>query len=64
MMSETDDITDSFKAGADVAVASASGMIQSLAIVAVPLLMLGLGTVIAVALISLPAKVIRGGRLG
>ena len=63
-MAESDDITDSFKTGADIAIASASGMIQSLAIVAVPLLMLGLGTVIAVALISLPAKVIRGGQIG
>jgi len=55
----TDEIKDALEAGKNVAIASTSGLIQSLAIVAVPLVMVGLGSLIAVALVKLPSTLAR-----
>tara|TARA_R110002012_G_scaffold321566_1_gene549885 strand:+ start:12458 stop:12652 length:195 start_codon:yes stop_codon:yes gene_type:complete len=56
----TDEIGDALNTGKEVAIATTSGLIQSLAIVAVPLLMIGLGAVIAVALVKLPSAIAKG----
>lgn len=56
----TDEIKDSLETGKEVALATTSGLIQSLAIVGIPLIIIGLGAVIAVALVKLPSKIAQG----